>query len=147
MSARASRVQIPPLPQEMKTDYVYVKESRINGRGAFAARGFKKGEIVLQWDVSNTISPKEYDKLAEKEKNYVSFFDGKYVVMQEPERFVNHSCSPNTTAKNFCDFATKDIKAGEEVTGDYSEELAPNTEMTCNCGGINCRKIIKGPKS
>ena len=63
--------------------------------------------------------------------------------MQEPERYVNHSCDANTTAKNPCDIAIRDIKKGEDVTGNYSEELIPNTKMKCNCKSKNCRKIIK----
>ena len=53
--------------------------------------------------------------------------------MQKPERFVNHSCDANTTAKNFCDIAKRNISKGEEITGDYSEELPPNTYMECKC--------------
>jgi len=54
----------------------------------------------------------------------------------------NLSCEPNTTAKNFCDIAIKDIKAGDEITADYTEELPPNTSMKCNCGSKKCKKII-----
>jgi SET domain-containing protein len=131
----------------MKTDDVFVKKSRIEGKGVFASRAYKKGEIVLHWDINHPLTDEEYNKLTEKEKGYVSFIDGKYIVMQEPEKFVNHSCSPNTTAKGFCDIATKDIEKGEEITEDYSEGFPPGAETKCNCGSSNCRKIIKNEKN
>lgn len=128
----------------MQSDNVIVKKSYIEGKGVFASRDFKKGEIVLHWDISHTLSKEKVDKMSNKEKKYISLLDNKYVIMQEPERFVNHSCSANTTAKNFCDIAKRDISKGEEITANYTEELLPNTSMKCNCGSKNCIKTIKG---
>lgn len=127
----------------MKTDDVIVKDSDIEGKGVFALRDFREGEIVLRWDTSRTLSKSLIEKLNDEEKKYISFIEGKYVVMQEPEKYVNHSCEPNTTAKNFCDVATRDIKEGEEITGDYTEELPPDTYIECNCKSKKCRKIIR----
>ena len=127
----------------MKSDCVMVKNSNIEGKGVFALRDFKKGEIVLRWNMSRILSKEEVEKLNEEEKEYISFLNGKYVIMQEPERYVNHSCEPNTTAKNFCDVAITDIKAGEEITADYTEELPPNTSMKCHCGSKKCKNIIR----
>lgn len=81
--------------------------------------------------------------MSNEEKKYISFLDDKYVIMQEPEKYVNHSCEPNTTTQNFCDVAIRDIKRGEEITGDYNEELPPDAHMVCNCGSKKCRKIIR----
>ena len=39
--------------------------------------------------------------------------------------------------------ANRDIKKGEEITGDYTEELPPGTYMKCNCGSKKCKKIIR----
>jgi len=122
----------------MKTDDVLVKSSNIHDKGVFAARDFKAGEIVLRWDISNVLLENEVSKMTEEEKRYITFLDDKYVLMQEPERFVNHSCNANTTAKQFCDVAKRDIKKGEEITANYKEELPPNTYMKCNCGSPNC---------
>jgi len=36
----------------------------------------------------------------------------------------------------------RDIKKGEEITGDYAEEILTG-EMKCNCGSKNCKKIIR----
>ncbi|MBI5415096.1 SET domain-containing protein [Candidatus Peregrinibacteria bacterium] len=127
----------------MKTDQVLVKNSGIEGKGVFAHRDFKKGEIVLHWDTSHTLPKEKVEKMSNEEKKYISFLDGKYVILQEPEKYVNHSCEPNTTAQHFCDVAMRDIQQGEEITADYSEELPPNTYMECNCGRKKCRKIIR----
>lgn len=125
---------------------VVVKKSKIHGKGVFAARDFRKGEVVLRWDISNELTKKEIEKLPEKERKYVTYLKGKYVLMKYPERYVNHSCKANTTPKNCCEIAVKDIKKGEEITTDYSEECAPNLRMKCSCGSRNCRGIIRPKK-
>jgi len=127
----------------MKTDKIIVKESVIDGKGVFAIRDFKKDEIILHWDISHALSRETVEKMSIEEKKYISFFNNTYVVMQDPEKFVNHSCEPNTTAKDFCDIAVRDIKEGEEITADYTEELPAGTLMECHCGSSKCRKIIR----
>lgn len=122
---------------------VIVKKSKIEGLGVFASRNFKKGEVVIKWDVSHQLTSEEVKNLQTQEKRYVAFLDGKYILMQPPARYVNHSCDVNTYAKNFCDIAKRDIKKGEEITGDYSENETPGFEMVCHCGSKNCCKIIK----
>jgi SET domain-containing protein len=126
----------------MKSDNVTIKKSKIHGKGVFATCNFKKGEIVLKWDISNNLNKSVVDKMNDKEKEYIAFIDNKYIIMQEPEKFVNHSCDANTIAGDFCDVAKRDIKAGEEITANYEEELPPNTTMECNCGSKKCKKII-----
>lgn len=128
----------------MKSDSVAVKKSKINGLGAYAARDFKKGEIVLHWNTMHQLTKSEMEKLPAVEKdNYVSLCNGKLTHMQAPERYVNHSCNPNTTVKDFCDVAIHDIKKGEEITSDYANDAhSANKTMKCTCGAKNCRKLI-----
>lgn len=127
----------------MKTDKVFVTKSKIDGQGVFAAKVFRKGEVVLHWDTSHILLEEGYQKLSEKDKGYVAFLGSRYVSMQEPERYVNHSCEANTDAENFADVATRDIQKGEEITSDYSKDMPPGLEMICNCGNKNCQRIIK----
>ena len=122
---------------------VIVKKSKIDGYGIFAAHDFKKGDIVIKWDTTHKLTLEDVKKLPGKEKNYVAYNEGSYILMQSPAKYVNHSCNPNTYSKNFCDIAKRGIKKGEEITGDYSEDLAPGVEMNCKCGSKNCRKVIK----
>ena len=60
--------------------------------------------------------------------------------MQSPEKFVNHSCEPNTHVKNSCDVAVRNIKKGEEITSDYGKNNF--VSFICKCGGKNCRGAI-----
>lgn len=121
---------------------VVVKKSGIDGKGVFACRDFRKGEVVVKWDVSRELTLEEVEALPEAERKYVEHFKGKHILMQGPARFVNHSCNANTLAKDFCDVAIRDIKKGEEITTDYSKTMEKNAVMKCQCGSKNCRKVI-----
>ncbi len=126
----------------MKTDPVIIKQSNIHNKGIFAAKDFKKGEIVLQWNISKTITKNEYEKLPIEKKNYICITKNKYVIMQEPEKYMNHSCEANTIVTNFCDIATRNIKKGEEITTDYFNDPSER-DMHCNCGSKKCKNIIR----
>ena len=126
----------------MKND-VIVKDSKIQGKGVFANRDFKKGEVVIRWDTSHKLTKEEVNKLSEKERIYVSFLDGEYIQMQSPSKYVNHSCNSNTNSNNNRDVAIRDIKKREEITADYSKDEVPGFKMKCNCGAKNCKGIIK----
>jgi SET domain-containing protein len=119
-----------------------IKNSEINGKGIFANKDFKKGEIILEWDTTHELKEEEVKELSDNEKKYVSYENGKYILMQEPEKYMNHSCDSNTYAKEFQDIAKKDIKKGEEITTTYPEEEIPDNQMKCNCKSKNCRGII-----
>ena len=121
---------------------VIVKESKIDGKGVFADRDFTKGEIVTKWNCSKTLTKTEAENASEEDKSYITFVKGRYTLLQPPEKYVNHSCNPNTTVKDFCDVAIRDITKGEEITGDYSEDSPPDFVMQCNCGSKNCRGTI-----
>ena len=124
---------------------VVIKKSKIHGKGVFAARDFKKGEIVIDWATcSNTLTKEEVDKVPKSQKRYVSYLGkGKYVFFKSPGKYVNHSCDSNTKPINGCDVAVRDIKKGEEITADYVREKVPGLNMKCKCGSKNCRGIIK----
>ncbi len=128
----------------MKSNDIIIKDSKIEGKGIFANRDFKKGEVVIKWDTSVVLTKEEVKKLPEKEKKYISPFQGKFLLQQPPARYVNHSCDPNTKVVNdSSDVAIVDIKKGEEITSDYSIFYAPDEVMRCNCGSKNCKKILK----
>jgi SET domain-containing protein len=66
-------------------------------------------------------------------------------------RYVNHSCNPNLGIKGSVTFvALRNIKAGEQLTIDYSItecdklwNFKIQTGMVCQCGYAKCRKVIK----
>jgi SET domain-containing protein len=121
---------------------VTVQPSGIHGTGLFAKRAFKTGEIVLQWKLDVTIAAAELAALPSEEHKYVHPLDEKtYVILQPPERFVNHSCDNNTVARNFADVAIRDIRIGEEITSNYSVDGASQS-FACSCRAHNCRGTI-----
>ena len=126
---------------------VVVRKSRIQGKGLFAARDFKKGEIVLRWNVAHILTVAEVATLPLSEQKYVSVFEnGKFILFQPPERYVNHSCEPNTIVKERYDIALRDIRSGEEITTDYTESAVLPSPMRCRCGSKKCKKLISGIK-
>ena len=122
---------------------IEIKASSIEGVGVFARREFKTGEIVLRWDVSRVIDKEEAASLSETEKRYTHPCGGRVLVVQPPERYVNHSCDNNTEVRNFCDVAIRDIVPGEEITGNYSTD-GGGLAFDCRCQAANCRGVI-GP--
>ena len=122
---------------------VIVKYSKIHGKGVFALRDFKNGEIVLDWHNAKRLSEEDLKKVPEGKKKYVAFCNRIWVLQSSPAKYVNHSCEPNTFVKDFRDIALRDIKKGEEITSDYSKVPSPNMKMKCDCGSKNCRGIIR----
>jgi len=120
---------------------VIVNKSKIDGNGVFANRDFKKGEMVVEWDILRMLTKEEFKKLPKGEKKYCSMVDGMYVLIASPARFVNHSCNANTFAENKRDIALRDIKKGEEITGNYVGEGVP-MDFKCNCGSENCVGLV-----
>ncbi len=58
----------------MKSDDVIVQKSPIHGKGVFASRDFKKGEVVLHWEISHILSKEEVERMPEEKKRYVVFW-------------------------------------------------------------------------
>ncbi len=122
-----------------ENDDVVVRLSPIHGMGVFAKRNFKKGEIVLVWNPARRSFIESNLHISEAEKHYTNHLDtGEYIVMGIPERYVNHSCEPNTKINRLKDVAIRDIEQGEEITGDYQEEGW--LDFKCACGKKNCKK-------
>lgn len=121
---------------------VIIKASKIQGKGVFAASNFKKGDIVMKWDASIILTENEVKKIPESNKKYLIFYKRKYILAQSPEKYLNHSCTPNTKEGKLCDIALRNIKKGEELTTDYSIDAPLHIKMKCHCGSKNCKKII-----
>ena len=67
-------------------------------------------------------------------------------MLEVPGMLMNHSCNPNAVCVDDDDYATRDIKKGEELTCDYAlyvyYENQPYPE--CKCGSSNCRGKMTG---
>ncbi len=121
---------------------VEVNKSSIEGSGAFAKRDFQTGETVLVWDTSHVVD--NVDDVPASEKDFLVRFQGNWIIMQEPMRFVNHSCEPSTRSNNGKDIAARTIMKGEEITSDYRPEMKAGEHMECHCGAKSCKGFIIG---
>lgn len=119
---------------------IVIKSSSISDKGVFANKNFKKGEIVLTWNPKK-INKSDVDSLSEHEKHYVVKSTKDYLQMQSPEKYVNHSCDPNTKMVDLSDVAIRIIKKDEEITSDYFGSGI--IEFKCKCGSKNCRGLIR----
>jgi uncharacterized protein len=121
---------------------VEVRRSPIHGLGVYARRSFEAGEVVLRWDTSRRLTAEELASLPEEERRYTHPFDAlTTILVQPPERYVNHSCDNNTSVRDFCDVAVRRIEPGEEVTSDYSSD-GSGSRFECSCGAENCRGVV-----
>jgi hypothetical protein len=65
--------------------------------------------------------------------------------------YIGHSCNPNCLLRAVGSRAIIHsmyvIRAGSEITFDYSTsstDTLDKWQMNCNCGSVNCRKVISG---
>ena len=121
---------------------VIVQKSKIQGYGVFAGRNFKKGEIVMKWDTATVLIKRDALKIPLTKRKYLVYSNGMFILSQPPEKYLNHSCIPNTMEKNYCDIALRNIQKGEELTTDYSTDAPPHIKMKCFCKNKNCKRII-----
>jgi len=98
---------------------VIIGKGNLSGKGIYAARDFKKGEIVIKYNLKS-LGENEYNNLSESEKMFTHTHRGTIYLYAEPERYVNHLDNPNTfqDLSNKCDIALRDIKKGEAITTD-----------------------------
>ena len=127
-----------------------VRQSPISGRGLFATRNIRKGEVVVRWENTRELNSEEYKKLCQDDLRFIDIQNGHIFLVGEPERFGNHSCDPNTTFGHDvgigCDIASRDICKGEEITSDYAQFCNPNRDFVCKCQASNCREHIDAGK-
>lgn len=106
----------------MDNDYVEVKKSSIgqfeDGWGVFAKKDFKKGDIVVQWNLKS-LTQDEYNLLSDYDKsNFCHKRNGIMYYYSIPERYVNRSNTPNVVPdfESQTNIALRDIKKGEEIS-------------------------------
>ena len=96
-----------------------VGKGDLAGKGVYAARDFKAGEIVIKYNLE-PLSEEKFEVLPESEKMFVHNHNGIKHLYSEPERYVNHSSNPNTrqNLNTKSDIAIRDIQKGEMITTD-----------------------------
>ena len=107
-------------------DYIVKRSSA--GLGLYAARPYKKGELVIEY-TGEKISDAEAQRRGGKylfELNDEWTLDGKG--REHTGRYINHSCAPNCYPELTDDetqvfiYAKRAIKAGEEFTYNYGKQ-------------------------
>jgi uncharacterized protein len=140
------------MPLSYRSPKTEVRESKIHGRGLFAIADIAKNEIVavkgghivdgktLREKITPMLGPVE-----------IQIDDNLFIApVTEEERelsmlYLNHSCDPNLGVRGDITFvATRDIRAGEELTHDWAMTDDDDYSLECNCGASNCRKILTG---
>lgn len=129
---------------------IAVENQVIHGRGLTATALIREGEVVSRLDPGlPTIAIAEILTWSQEKQTELLRYgyqcDDKTIVMEkEPERYMNHSCDPNTWwLDNDTMIARRDILPNEEITYDYaSTEITIPYVMICGCGSLLCRHRI-----
>jgi uncharacterized protein len=113
------------------------------GYGVFTLSDIKKGKRVITLRGEN-LTPSGYRSLHGKAAVFTMRTGvNAYCHLDKTTRYLNHSCDPNTflmTDRSL--FAARDIKAGEEITFDYSTSSDEGWVLSCRCGSKGCRKKV-----
>jgi len=128
-----------------ETDIIVFKASPIHGTGGFARVDISADTRVVEY-VGEKISKRESMARCEQNNEYIFALDEKWDldgnVDWNPARFLNHSCEPNCEARleegRIWLVAIPEIKAGEELTFNYSYDLEDYREHPCRCGAAGC---------
>ncbi len=130
---------------------VEFRQSRIAGRGVFARRPFKPGELVVAYAPrQRRVEARDPDAVAAAETKLTLLSEQRFVIIPDTSVpggwLCNHSCNPN--AAIFSDGAgriecTRPIAPGEEVTIFYGwvSHNDPGRDP-CRCGAPACRGFI-----
>lgn len=122
--------------------HVTVKQTGKHGKGVFATKRIRKGEVIAKFD--GTIYGFDFEDWTKDLYNHViQFAEDKWRDSKGLARYFNHSCEPNAGIKRrFEIVAMRDIAAGEEVVWDYGMTEDYVWRMKCTCGTPLCRKVI-----
>lgn len=136
---------------------VEARDSRVHGRGVYAAVAIKKGMRVIEYlgdRISHAEADRRYAKKGPDDGHTFLFIASNRTVIDagtngNDARYINHSCQPNceTVIENsrvFID-AVRNIKAGDELGYDYqltwesTDDPAELALYECRCGAKKCR--------
>ena len=107
---------------------VVIGKGNLAGRGVYAGRDFNKGEVVVKYNLKS-LTKEEFKNLPNSEKMFTHTHWGVINLYSKPERYTNHSKTPNTYQDlvKKCDIALRDIKKGEAITTDATKDEVSKT--------------------
>lgn len=123
--------------------------SAIEGYGVFVTQSVPRGAVLLRLDDSRVVNAEHplRPEAGELERHRDFLPDGTVVLMQSPERYINHSCDPNCYIYSACRerylLAKRDLAAGDEIFTDYALNAIDGDEWECRCGAPICRGLHK----
>jgi SET domain-containing protein len=132
---------------------IQVKYSSIEGKGLFAKKKIPRGTVV--WKIGEKDREYEPSQVKKFSKRYRKILDryaylsaeGKITYLTDDSKYFNHSCDPNVVPLFDegvqMDVAITDIQAGGELLYDYGFLCDVDESMPCNCGLLECRRVIK----
>ncbi|RYZ34950.1 MAG: SET domain-containing protein [Myxococcaceae bacterium] len=147
----------PSIPFELR-------QSPIQGLGAFATRRIRKGTRIIEYigeRLTQAQADTRYDdESMERHHTFLFNLDDDTVLdagtLHNESRYINHSCEPN--CQSLIDkghihiYALRAIEPGEELTYDYAYERTPEMGddaeglYICRCGTPSCRGTILAPE-
>lgn len=119
----------------------------VTGVGVFATRDIQSGARILDINGELQGHPTRYS---------IQIDQGKHIECHEslpademraryPWRFLNHCCEPNASISGRTLVARHAIRAGEQVTFDYTTTEASMAEpFECRCGAAACIGRVQG---
>jgi SET domain-containing protein len=130
---------------------VEFRDSRIAGRGVFARRRFKPGDVVSPYaPKQRRVDAKDPEAALAAETRLTLLSEGRFVIIPDTSVpggwLCNHSCDPN--AAIFSDGegriqCTRPISPGDEVTIFYGWVTHNERDRDpCRCGSPRCRGFI-----
>lgn len=154
----------PPVGRWAVPRHFEIRESPIQGKGAFATVDIPRGTRLIEYTGAR-ISHEEADRRYDDERmrrhhTFLFTLDDNWIIDAaeggNDARFINHSCEPNCEAVIVGDRriyieAKKRIPAGTELVYDYQyERQADHTAddekfYRCLCGAATCRGTILAP--
>jgi SET domain-containing protein len=145
MDQDTSETSVTEGDQVAETELILFKDSPIHGTGGFAKTPIRKGTRIVEY-LGERISKGESLLRCERNNGFIftlndeQDLDGN--VAWNPARFINHSCAPNCEAEKDDDriwiIATRDVRAGEEITFNYGYDLEDYKDYLCHCGSPQC---------
>ncbi len=151
------------IPVMRTSAWIKVRNSRIHGKGVFAAKRIPKGTRLIEYlgdRVTHAQADERYDGHDPNDNHTFLFIvDAKTVIDAgvggNAARFINHSCDGNCESviedrRVFIE-ATREIAKGEELGYDYEigreKDDPPNVDeiFACRCGSPKCRGTMLWP--
>jgi len=122
-----------------------VRRSPIQGQGVFTRDAISPHAVILHLDDSRVIDLahplRPEDGESELHRDFLP--DGTVILMQSPERYINHCCEPNcyiySANRDRFLLSRRAISPEEELLVDYSLNAVDGDVWECRCGAVTCR--------